>query len=66
VSALSFGQRKRMCIVAALSDNPRLLVLDEPTNELDTEGAEAGHQMILAFDVDVRRTSTHSHRRASP
>ena len=32
---LSFGNRKKAAIVAALQHNPRLLILDEPTGGLD-------------------------------
>jgi ABC-type multidrug transport system ATPase subunit len=35
---LSFGQRKRACLMAALLGDPWLLVLDEPTNGLDADG----------------------------
>jgi ABC-2 type transport system ATP-binding protein len=39
ISALSFGQRKRMCLLTALCNQPPVLVLDEPTNGLDPGGA---------------------------
>jgi len=35
---LSFGQRKRACLLAALVGDPWLLVIDEPTNGLDVDG----------------------------
>jgi ABC-type multidrug transport system ATPase subunit len=40
VSTLSLGQRRRACLAAALVGDPWLLVLDEPTNGLDTGGME--------------------------
>lgn len=35
VQDLSFGNRKKVAIVAALQHNPKLLILDEPTSGLD-------------------------------
>jgi ABC-type multidrug transport system ATPase subunit len=39
VGSLSLGQRKRMCLLAATCGDPWLLVLDEPSNALDPQGA---------------------------
>jgi ABC transport system ATP-binding/permease protein len=37
VDVLSGGQRKRVAMAQALIDRPELLILDEPTNHVDTE-----------------------------
>ena len=36
IGSLSLGQQKRFALIAALMGNPRLLILDEPTNGFDT------------------------------
>jgi ABC-type multidrug transport system ATPase subunit len=40
LATLSFGQRKRACLLAALLGDPGLLILDEPSNGLDPAGVE--------------------------
>jgi ABC-type multidrug transport system ATPase subunit len=46
LGTLSFGQRKRACLLAALSGDPWLLILDEPSNGLDPTGVALVVELI--------------------
>jgi len=63
ISALSYGQKKRVCLAGVLAMRPEVILLDEPTASLDPMGVSS--IMHLLRDLNVKKgvtlvMSTHS------
>ncbi len=55
-STLSGGQQQRLAIACVLAMDPEILVLDEPTSELDPIGAEQVMDVIARLNRELGKT----------
>jgi ABC-2 type transport system ATP-binding protein len=57
----SLGMRQRLALGAALLGDPRILILDEPTNGLDPQGIRWLRDLLRALAADGRAILVSSH-----
>jgi energy-coupling factor transport system ATP-binding protein len=63
VNSLSGGERQRVAIAAVMTLQPRLLVLDEPTSQLDPQAAEEVLDTLVKLNEDLGLTVVLSEHR---
>ncbi len=56
LETLSGGEKQRVAIAAALAFRPQVLVLDEPTSQLDPKSAEDVLQSLVRLNADLGLT----------
>jgi len=53
IASFSRGMKQRLGLARSLINDPRLLVLDEPTNGLDPRGRRDIHDLLIALSEDA-------------
>jgi len=53
ISDLSGGQRQRVMIARAICSHPKLLVLDEPTSNIDVNGQKEIYKLLKELNKDI-------------
>ena len=53
IATLSGGQRQRVMIARALCSNPKILLLDEPTSNIDAEGQRSIYELLKKLNEHI-------------
>lgn len=53
---LSGGEQQRICLARALINDPKIIMADEPTGNLDTHNADSVMQTFQKLNLDGKRT----------